>query len=127
MNDLTLSSFIRNECANILRQNECLGIDVLGKRFRNEGDCYVLKQEPCLYFVKAVLPVARQRGYGNVISQYQRIDINSELKNIKVRNCGCGAELPKGKQLCEKCRKKRRLKSQKEHNSKRRGAMTIEV
>ncbi|MHC4266933.1 MAG: hypothetical protein ACYSTS_00580 [Planctomycetota bacterium] len=127
MIDLTLTSFIRNECANLIRQNECLGVDTLGKRFRNEGPCYVLEKDACIYFVKAVLPIAKQRGYGNVISQYQRIDINSELKNVKIRNCVCGAEIPKGKQVCEKCRKKKRQKTHREYNLKREGPATTEV
>ncbi len=123
MDNLTLTSFIRNECANIIRQTECLGIDVLGKRFRREGPCYVLKQDPCGYFVKCVLPIAKQRGYGNVISQYQRIDINSELKKVKVRKCGCGEDLPKGKKFCEKCRKKKRQKTNRENLRKYRGSV----
>jgi hypothetical protein len=65
-----------------------------------------------------VLPIAKERGYGNVISSYQKIDIDSELKKIKVRNCGCGAELPKGKKFCEKCRKKRRQKTDRENQRK---------
>ena len=31
MIDLTLNSFLKQECVNIIRQTECLGIDVLGK------------------------------------------------------------------------------------------------
>ncbi len=46
-----------------------------------------------------------------MISQYQRIDINAELNNVKVRNCGCGIEILKGKKFCEKCRKKKRQKT----------------
>ncbi len=50
-----------------------------------------------------------------MISQYQRIDINAELKNVKVKNCGCGIEIPKGKKFCEKCRKKKRQKTNREN------------
>ncbi len=127
MIDLTLGSFLKQECANVMRQTECIGIDVLGKRFRSEGPCYVLKQDPCGYFVKCVLPIAKQKGYGNVISRYQRIDINSELKKVKVRKCGCGEDLPKCKKYCEKCRKERRKKTDKENHQKQRGSCHTEV
>ena len=78
----------------------------------------------CTMFVISfsVLPVAKERGYGNVISQYQKIDIDSELKDIKVRNCSCGVVLPKGKKFCEKCRKKRRQRTNRENLKKYRGS-----
>ncbi len=113
----TLFSFVKAECADYVN-SECLGIDVFGKRFREQGICFILENKPCAYFVRCVLPIAKERGYGNVISSYQKIDIDSELKKIKVRNCDCGAGLPKGKKFCEKCRKKRRQKTDRENQRK---------
>jgi hypothetical protein len=118
---ITLTSFVKQECCNFA-SDECLGIDVFGKRFRGQGICHVAEKEPCAYFLRCVLPVAKERGYGNVISQYQKIDIDSELKDIKVRNCSCGVVLPKGKKFCEKCRKKRRQRTNRENLKKYRGS-----
>ncbi len=122
----TLSSFVRQECADYVN-SECLGIDVFGKRFREQGICWIMEQEPCVYFVRCVLPIAKERGYGNVISAYQKIDIDSESKKIKVRNCECGESLPKGKQLCEECRKKRRRETDRQNHQKHRGSCHTEV
>jgi hypothetical protein len=68
------------------------------------------------------LPIAKERGYGNVISQYQRIDINSKLLKIKVKKCECGIDIPKGKQTCEECRKKRRQNTKRIYQQKYRGS-----
>jgi hypothetical protein len=118
---IKLSAFVRQECADYVN-SECLGIDVFGKRFREQGNCWIMEQEPCVYFVRCVLPIAKERGYGNVISSYQKIDIDSEAKKNKVRNCECGESLPKGKQLCEKCRKKRRQNTKRIYQQKYRGS-----
>ncbi len=117
----TLLSFVRQECANFCN-SECLGIDVFGKRFREQGICFILENKPCVYFVRCVLPIAKDKGYGDVISRYQRIDINSKLLKIKVRKCECGQDIPKGKQICENCRKKRRQNTKRIYQQKYRGS-----
>ncbi len=83
INRVTLTSFLKQECCNFF-SNECLGVDVFGKRFREQGICYIVEKTPCVYFVKCVLPVAKDKGYGDVISRYQRIDINSKLLKMRI-------------------------------------------
>ena len=117
----TLASFVRHECADYVN-SECLGIDVFGKRFREQGICFILENKPCVYFARCVLPIAKEKGYGDVISRYQRIDINSKLLKIKVRKCECGQDIPKGKQICENCRKKRRQITKRMYQQKYRGS-----
>ena len=120
INRVTLASFVKLECCNFV-SDECLGIDVFGKRFREQGICYIVEKKLCVYFLRCVLSIAKEKGYGNVISQYQKIDIDAELKGIKVRNCSCGTELPKGKKFCDKCRKRKRLESKREYQRNYRG------
>jgi len=118
INQMTLTSFVKYECCNF-QSDECLGVDLIGKRFRNQGSCYMAEKEPCEYFLSCVLPVAKEKGYDNVISQYRKIDRG--IEQAKVRNCSCGVQLSKGKKFCEKCRKKRRQKTNKENLRKYRG------
>ncbi len=114
ISDITLNSFIRTQCANLKRTNECIGIEEM---------CVIIKKKKeCKYFKTCVLPIAKEKGYGAVISQYKRIDTNSGLKQIKVRNCCCGAEIPKGKKFCDKCRKERRKKTDRENHKKHSGS-----
>ncbi len=117
---ISLASFVKQECCNFV-SDECLGVDVFGKRFREQGICWIFKKKLCVFFARCVLPVAKDKGYGNVISQYQKIDINSELKELKVRSCSCGVGLPKGKKLCEKCRKRKRRETKREYQRNYRG------
>lgn len=99
--------FTKRECANFINL-ECLGVSVFGKKFREQGACFILEDKPCLYFKICVLPLAKERGYDDVIDQYGEIDKDSTVSSFKVRKCECGQGMPKGKQMCEKCRKKRR-------------------
>jgi len=122
----TLSSFVKAECADYVN-SECLGIDLFGKRFREQGICFILENKPCAYFVRCVLPIAKERGYGDVISRYQEIDIDSKLMKFETRKCECGESLPKGKQLCEECRKKRRRETDRQNHQKHRGSCHTEV
>ncbi len=117
----TLLSFVRQECANFIN-SECLGIDVFGKRFREQGNCYILESKPCGYFVRCLIPLAKTKGYGDVIAAYQKSDIDSKLIKFKTRKCECGADIPKGKQTCENCRKKRRQDSKRIYQQKYRGS-----
>jgi hypothetical protein len=118
---IKLSAFVKQECADYVN-SECLGIDVFGKKFREQGICFILENKPCVYFVRCVLPIARERGYGDVISRYQEIDIDSKLMKFETRKCECGESLPKGKQICEKCRKKRRQNTKRIYQQKYRGS-----
>ncbi len=118
--------FTKQECANLVNL-ECLGVSVFGKKFREQGACSILEDSPCLYFKICVLPLAEEKGYGDVIRQYGEIDKDSKPLKLKVRKCECGQDIPKGKQLCGDCRKKGRRKSHRLHNLKRQGLATTEV
>ncbi len=118
---IKLSAFVKQECANF-SNSECLGIDVFGKRFRKQGICFILENKPCAYFVRCVLPIAKERGYCKVISSYQKIDIDSKLMKFETRKCECGIAIQKGKQICENCRKKRRQNTKRIYQQKYRGS-----
>ncbi len=118
---IKLSAFVKQECADYVN-SECLGIDVFGKKFREQGSCFILENKPCAYFVRCVLPIAKERGYGDVISRYQEIDIDSKLMKYKTRKCECGQDIPKGKQICENCRKERRQNTKRIYQQKYRGS-----
>jgi hypothetical protein len=42
-------------------------------------------------------------------------DLPHEIRRAKVRTCGCGAILPKGKRLCEQCRTENRQQTKREY------------
>ena len=102
-----LTKFVKQECANFINL-ECLGVSVFGKKFREQGACFILEDKPCLYFKMCVLPLVEEKGYGDVIDQYEEIDKDSKSSKLKVRKCECGQDIAKSKQMCEKCRKIRR-------------------
>ena len=52
-NQITLNSLVRNECCNLV-QDSCLGVNLSGKRFRNEGVCWIFQKKPCKYFTDCV-------------------------------------------------------------------------
>ncbi len=115
----TLLNFAKKECCNFAL-DECLGVDVFGKRFRDQGVCCIEEEKPCKFFFKCVLPLAKKIGLDNVLLQYQEIESGSNLK-AKARVCKCGAELPKGRRFCEKCRKIRRRETKREYQRNYRG------
>ncbi len=112
----TLSSFIRAECANLVSDNQCLGLDVSNKRFMNQDKCLILRKKRCDYFKKCVLPLARLKGcYDGIIREYMKIDKTID-QSEEARFCECGAELRPRQRFCAKCRKIRRLKTHKDYN-----------
>jgi|TARA_B100001964_G_scaffold97307_1_gene108895 hypothetical protein len=115
---ITLLTFVRQQCCNFI-PNECLGVDLFGKRFRNQGVCHIVEKEPCLFFERCVLPVANQMGGGNVVRQYQRVN-GFEL--AKTRYCECSVELLKNKKFCKKCRTRRRRETKSKYQRKYRGS-----
>jgi hypothetical protein len=42
-------------------------------------------------------------------------DLPHEIRRAKVRTCGCGAILPKGKRLCEECRAENRQQTKRDY------------
>ncbi len=93
----------------------------------NPDKCLVLKKKRCEYFKKAVLPLSLDLGcYDNIIGDYLKLD-KSVSQDIEVKRCDCGSELPKGKKFCEKCRKKRRQKTDRENHRKYRVQRHTEV
>jgi hypothetical protein len=100
-----LMTFVKEECANYVRDN-CMGLTVKNKKFRDYGNCWLEKgeeQKPCSYFRDVVFPIARQQEVFDEIYYYYK-DIDLSLQKHKLRSCECGATLPKGKRFCEKCR-----------------------
>ncbi len=121
MKNDTLTSFIRAECANLIKADQCLGLDVFGKRFMNQDKCLILRKKRCEYFKKCVLPISLDLGcYDNIIGDYLKID-RSVSQDIELRRCECGTEIPKGRQICDKCKKTRRMETYREQNLKRAG------
>jgi len=120
INQMTLASFVKQECCNFFT-NQCLGVDVHSKRFRNQGNCYITDRKPCDYFVRVLLLLSKQKGCcDKIFSEYQNIDL--AIKKDKVRQCECGRELSKRERFCKSCRKKRRQKTNRENVRKYRGS-----
>ena len=111
---ITLTSFIKQECANY-SGDICLGIDVFGKRFRNEDMCWIIKDRKiCEYFERCVLGYAKYiGGFDKIFKEYQ--DINLSITKKESRVCECGKELLKRERFCMKCKKKRRLEAKKKN------------
>jgi len=98
--------------------NKCIGVDVNSSVFRNDmGGCWIKKGRACAFFTRCILPLAARDGYKDVIDSYQMID--SSIKNVKIRYCGCGNELAKRARYCEKCKKKKARDSHRKYNSTR--------
>lgn len=91
--------------------------------------CDVLSGRRCKYFEAAVLPTAADIGQAdNIAEQYKKQvgGIESGFDPIEGggnRRCDCGQPLVKGKQLCPKCRKKRRRESNRQSIRRYRGSM----
>jgi hypothetical protein len=104
-----LMTFVKEECANYVRDN-CMGLTPRNEKFRDFGVCWLQEgeeQKPCSYFRGVVFPVANWRGiYDDIYYSYKDIDLT--LKRKKIRSCECGTTLPKGKQFCDKCREKKK-------------------
>ncbi len=82
--------------------------------YQNAGRCWVQEGIACDHFGQAILPS------GNVAIAEEYEKCVSGVKKQKIRLCECGAELAKRARYCEKCRKKRRRRSDKENHRKRR-------
>jgi hypothetical protein len=123
MKNDTLASFIRAECANLTKTNECLGVNSEGKGFNLDGVCWVIKEKkPCKYFKKCVLPLAEHQGiYSRILLEYTNID-KSIGTGIHTRFCECGTELKPRERFCDKCKKIRRLETKRGYQQKYRGS-----
>ncbi len=134
MKNDTLTSFIKAQCASFTG-NGCIGftikreldkkgrVELKNKMFNNSGKCLVIEEKkPCVFFRESVLPLAEHYGvYSKILSEYTKID-ESIVKNIHTRFCDCGEELKKREKCCEKCRTKRRQKTDRENKRKYRGS-----
>jgi hypothetical protein len=134
MKNDTLTNFIKAECASFTG-NGCIGftikrelykrgnIELKNKMFNDSGKCLVIeKKEACKYFKKSVLPLAELQGiYSKILLEYTNID-ESVVKDIHTRFCECGEELKPRERFCERCRKKRRQKTNRENLQKYRGS-----
>ena len=115
-NQITLNSLVRNECCNLV-QDSCLGVDLFGKRFRNEGECWIFNKNPCSFFTTSVLPLEPQ-----LTEKYRKLTKDTRVESHESRLCECGEyELRRRERFCEKCRKKRRQRTNRENLRKYRG------
>ena len=123
--------FLSDECYGSL-VGKCIGGDVNRGRlkresqtaviyqypyefeYKNAGRCWVQEGMLCDHFERFVLP----DGNEAIDEEYEKCV--SGIKKQKLRFCECGAELAKRARYCEKCRKKRRRRSDKENHRKRR-------
>ncbi len=122
MKNDTLTSFIRAECANLVKENQCLGLKTNNKRFMNPGKCLILAKRRCDYFKKCVLPLARLKGcYDRVFNEYLKLDKSLD-QSEGARLCDCGNELKPRERFCERCRWKKRQKTNRENLQKYRGS-----
>jgi hypothetical protein len=119
MTELTLNSFLKQECANYVSDG-CLGVDLIGKGFNIDGKCWILKDHrPCKYFEESVLGVAKYLGcFDKIFSEYQNINLAIKMDQ-ETRVCECGNELLKRERLCLKCKAKKRRDAYKKYNENR--------
>jgi hypothetical protein len=129
--EITLQRFVKDECGNFF-SDECIGTNVNGGRLKrsskttiipqyqlefvyaNAGKCWVLEGIPCDYFERQVLPLAKLiKNDSTLVNEYEKLC-------KKPRYCECGAELAKREQCCQRCRKKRRQKTNRENQRKHR-------
>lgn len=120
----------RQECANWLTDNKCLGCDIGDdlelRRFRAEGkSCALAMGEACRYFTLNVLPIAdltedkfKAREFQEAKFEYLRRF--SEEGLCKTRLCSCGQAMGKGERMCEACRQNRRKKTLKDAATRQR-------
>ena len=95
-NKISLVSFVTQECCNFI-SGECLGVDVHGKRFRNQGICYIAKKESCLFFENCVLPLAPE-----LTEKYSKLD--SSIQVCETKRCKCGKEIDSNERKCATCK-----------------------
>tara|TARA_Y100000294_G_scaffold148938_1_gene145547 strand:- start:145 stop:510 length:366 start_codon:yes stop_codon:yes gene_type:complete len=106
----TLNSLVRNECCNLV-QGSCLGVDLFGKRFRSEGECWIFQKKPCTFFTTSVLPLEPQ-----LTEKYRKLTKDIRVESHETRLCECGEyELHKRERYCEKCREKKELESKRRY------------
>ena len=104
--------------------NECLPADSV---------CKILEGKPCAYFRTVVLravdpnyPYAKHvHLYPKLLKLYQQIDpaFGNEVREERAKVCECGSPLKSRHRFCDKCSKKRRLKSERERQRKKRSTM----
>ena len=113
---MTLFDLVRQECCNFV-SDECLGIELFSnKRFKEEGGkCWIIDEgTQCDFFVRCVLPLASELKEKYVALTIHVLDDAHKAE----KKCNCGGAIPKGKQLCSKCRKRNRKKTDRENHQK---------
>ena len=126
----SLKRFTKQECVCWTDKpgEECLGIDVFSNPFRKPGKCWVMEGKPCKYLKNCVLgpednkyphlcfvkdPAFEKR----VRKQYRKVD--HTVVEADARRCpDCEAMLRPRQRYCDKCTKKRRLKTRREYQRK---------
>ncbi len=129
------------QSCDYLFSGECLHTNVNGSRLKikskttiihqypyefvchNTGLCWIQEGMPCDHFERQVLPSAEhKKGYSAIIKEYAKI--RSSIKKQAPRFCECGTVLAKRERCCQKCRMKRRRKSDRENHRKHRGKVS---
>ena len=113
---MTLFDLVRQECCNFV-SDECLGIELFSnKRFKEEGGkCWIIDEgTQCDFFVRCVLPLASELKEKYVALTIHVLDDAHKAE----KKCNCGGAIPKGKQLCSKCRKRNRKKTDRKNHQK---------
>ncbi len=95
INRKSLMSLVKRECCNFVL-NECIGVDVHGKRFRGQGICLIAEKKPCAFFEKCVLPLAPE-----LTEKYSKLD--RSIRIYETKRCKCGKEIDSNKRKCATC------------------------
>ena len=95
----SIYNLVDHECCNMVG-GSCLGVDLFGKRFKEEGKCWIKEKEPCEFFSKCVLPIIPE-----LTDEY--IQVTNDTDVGEVNHCAeCGEAIPLSKVKCKKCKRK---------------------
>lgn len=81
--------------------------------------CRILRDEPCGYFQRSVLPPAGYKYYPQIKDiaamrmAYSVIDKHVAVEDV--RECGCGNTLSRGRRLCDDCRRSNKRRSSRKY------------
>ena len=119
---MTLTQFVRSECANYMPDGSCMGMPLIpkkGVRIFPADRCRAIKGTRCTYFEDYVLPLAASRGLEKVVEQYRDIPGTLSVRTAQTRYCECGHPLRKRERFCDACKAKRRREAYRTINQRR--------
>ena len=69
----------------------------------NTGECWIQEGISCDYFLRRVLPIAKQsEGSSALVDEYEKLC--KSVKNQKVRYCNCGNKIDSNERKCTTCK-----------------------